>query len=219
MARKRVAVLISGRGSNMAALIEAAKSAGLPCRDRARALQPPRRRRAGPGEAEGIATAVVDHTDIRQGPRSLRARPAGRARRALHRPRLPRRLHAAVDAVVRPPLAGAAAQHSPCSASRLQGSRYPRARARGGRDHSRRDRALRRAGNGLRTDHHARALANSSIPTMPKHLQPACSSWSIASIRWRSSWWPRGVCRIVDGGAASSMRNRPANGELIGPKN
>ena len=39
MAKKRVAVLISGRGSNMAALVEAAKDARLSGRDRARAFE------------------------------------------------------------------------------------------------------------------------------------------------------------------------------------
>jgi phosphoribosylglycinamide formyltransferase-1 len=64
MARKRVAILISGRGANMAALITAAKKPGYPAeialvlsnRPEAGGL-----RRAG---AEGVATAVVDHTDF-----------------------------------------------------------------------------------------------------------------------------------------------------------
>ena len=62
MARKRTAILISGRGSNMTALIEAAKDASFPAeivlvlsnRPDAGGLQ-----RAA---AEGIATEVVDHT-------------------------------------------------------------------------------------------------------------------------------------------------------------
>jgi phosphoribosylglycinamide formyltransferase 1 len=62
MARKRVAILISGRGANMAALIAAAKEPGYPAeialvlsnRPDAGGL-----RRAG---ADAIATAVVDHT-------------------------------------------------------------------------------------------------------------------------------------------------------------
>jgi phosphoribosylglycinamide formyltransferase 1 len=61
MAKQRVAVLISGRGSNMTALIEAAKAPGFPAeivlvlssRADAAGLA-----RAG---AAGIATAVVDH--------------------------------------------------------------------------------------------------------------------------------------------------------------
>jgi len=64
MARKRVAILISGRGANMGALIEAAKKPGCPAeialvlsnRPEAGGLK-----RAG---AEGVATAVVDHTDL-----------------------------------------------------------------------------------------------------------------------------------------------------------
>jgi phosphoribosylglycinamide formyltransferase 1 len=61
MARKRVAVLISGRGSNMVALIEAAKDPSYPAdivlvlSNRADAAGLAR------AKAEGIATAVVDH--------------------------------------------------------------------------------------------------------------------------------------------------------------
>jgi phosphoribosylglycinamide formyltransferase-1 len=61
MAKKRVAVLISGRGSNMAALIEAAKADDYPAEivlvvsNRADA--------AGLAHAreQGIATALIDH--------------------------------------------------------------------------------------------------------------------------------------------------------------
>src|SRR5580700_3366102 len=62
MVKKRVAILISGRGSNMAALIEAAKEADYPAEialvvsNRADAAGLARAERAG------IATAVVDHT-------------------------------------------------------------------------------------------------------------------------------------------------------------
>jgi phosphoribosylglycinamide formyltransferase-1 len=61
LAKKRVAVLISGRGSNMAALIEAAKAEDYPAEivlvvsNRPEALGLSRAREAG------IATAVVDH--------------------------------------------------------------------------------------------------------------------------------------------------------------
>jgi|SRR5579884_2453907 len=61
MSRKRVGVLISGRGSNMMALIEAAKAADYPAEV---ALVVSNRSDAGGlanARAEGIATAVVDH--------------------------------------------------------------------------------------------------------------------------------------------------------------
>ncbi|MGE3150121.1 MAG: phosphoribosylglycinamide formyltransferase [Pseudorhodoplanes sp.] len=62
MARKRVAVIISGRGSNMAALIEAAKAADYPAQI---ALVVSNRPDAGGlslAHAAGIETAVIDHT-------------------------------------------------------------------------------------------------------------------------------------------------------------
>ena len=62
MTRKRVGVLISGRGSNMAALIEAAKASDYPAEI---ALVLSNRPEAGglvTARREGIATAVVDHT-------------------------------------------------------------------------------------------------------------------------------------------------------------
>ncbi len=62
MSRKRVAVLISGRGSNMAALIEAAKDKNYPAEI---ALVLSNRPDAGGlaiAQAAGIATEVVDHT-------------------------------------------------------------------------------------------------------------------------------------------------------------
>jgi len=62
MSRKRVAVLISGRGSNMAALIEAAKDKKYPAEI---VLVISNRPDAGGllvAQAAGIATEVVDHT-------------------------------------------------------------------------------------------------------------------------------------------------------------
>jgi len=62
MSRKRVAVLISGRGSNMAALIEAAKDKNYPAEI---SLVVSNRADAGgrvTAKAAGIATATVDHT-------------------------------------------------------------------------------------------------------------------------------------------------------------
>jgi phosphoribosylglycinamide formyltransferase-1 len=64
MARKRVAVLISGRGSNMASLIEAARDPAYPAEivlvvsNRADAAGLDRAR------TDGIKTAVIDHTSF-----------------------------------------------------------------------------------------------------------------------------------------------------------
>jgi phosphoribosylglycinamide formyltransferase 1 len=64
MSRKRVAVLISGRGSNMAALIEAAKDSSYPAEI---ALVLSNRADAGGllvAHAAGITTEIVEHTQF-----------------------------------------------------------------------------------------------------------------------------------------------------------
>jgi phosphoribosylglycinamide formyltransferase-1 len=61
MARKRVAVLISGRGSNMVALVEAAKAADYPAEIVLVASNRPDAAGLAYARAAGIATAVVDH--------------------------------------------------------------------------------------------------------------------------------------------------------------
>lgn len=62
MVKKRVAVLISGRGSNMAALIEAAKDKSYPAEIVLVASNRPDAGGLATAQAAGIATAVVDHT-------------------------------------------------------------------------------------------------------------------------------------------------------------
>jgi phosphoribosylglycinamide formyltransferase-1 len=62
MAKKRVAVLISGRGSNMAALIAAAKHESYPAEIVLVASNRPDAGGLDTAKAAGIATAVVDHT-------------------------------------------------------------------------------------------------------------------------------------------------------------
>jgi phosphoribosylglycinamide formyltransferase-1 len=59
--RRRVAVLISGRGSNMAALVEAAKAADFPAEIALVLSNRPNARGLGIAQASGIATAIVDH--------------------------------------------------------------------------------------------------------------------------------------------------------------
>jgi phosphoribosylglycinamide formyltransferase-1 len=61
MARKRVAILISGRGSNMVALIEAAKDAAYPAEIVLVISNEPAAEGLRRAEAAGIHTLVVDH--------------------------------------------------------------------------------------------------------------------------------------------------------------
>jgi len=61
MSRKRVAVLISGRGSNMAALIEAAKDKAYPAEIALVLSNKPEAGGLTTARAAGIATEVVDH--------------------------------------------------------------------------------------------------------------------------------------------------------------
>ena len=62
MSRKRVAVLISGRGSNMTALIEAAKAKDYPAEIALVVSNRPDAPGLTRAREEGVATAIVDHT-------------------------------------------------------------------------------------------------------------------------------------------------------------
>jgi phosphoribosylglycinamide formyltransferase-1 len=61
MERKRVAILISGRGSNMTALIDAAKDASYPAEIALVVSNEPAAAGLAHARAEGIATEIVDH--------------------------------------------------------------------------------------------------------------------------------------------------------------
>ena len=61
MARKRVAILISGRGSNMVALIDAARDKDFPAEIALVVSNEPTAQGLDRASASGIATAVVDH--------------------------------------------------------------------------------------------------------------------------------------------------------------
>lgn len=63
MSRKRVAVLISGRGSNMTALIEAAQDLDYPAEIVLVVSNRPNAAGLAAAKAAGIATEVVDHKD------------------------------------------------------------------------------------------------------------------------------------------------------------
>src|SRR5215213_5809126 len=62
MPRKRVAVLISGRGSNTSALIEAAKERSYPAEIALVVSNRPSALGLGRAAEAGIATQVIDHT-------------------------------------------------------------------------------------------------------------------------------------------------------------
>jgi phosphoribosylglycinamide formyltransferase-1 len=62
MAKTRVAVLISGRGSNMGALIEAARDASFPAEIALVLSNRPDAAGLARARSEGIATVVIDHT-------------------------------------------------------------------------------------------------------------------------------------------------------------
>jgi phosphoribosylglycinamide formyltransferase 1 len=64
MAKARAAILISGRGSNMAALIAAAKNADYPTEIALVLSNRPNAAGLARAAAEGVATAVVDHTEF-----------------------------------------------------------------------------------------------------------------------------------------------------------
>ena len=63
MARRRVGILISGRGSNMAALIEAARAPDYPAEIALVISNEPHAAGLTFAAAQGIATAVVNHRD------------------------------------------------------------------------------------------------------------------------------------------------------------
>ena len=62
MSKKRVAVLISGRGSNMTALIEAARQRDYPAEIALVVSNRPGAQGLGRAGDAGVATAIVDHT-------------------------------------------------------------------------------------------------------------------------------------------------------------
>jgi phosphoribosylglycinamide formyltransferase 1 len=62
--RKRVAILVSGRGANMAALIAAAKRRDYPADIALVLSNRPQAPALGRAQAEGITTAILDHTEF-----------------------------------------------------------------------------------------------------------------------------------------------------------
>ena len=199
MARKRVAVLISGRGSNMAALIEAAKDARLSGRDRAGGVQRP--------DAGGLAArARGRHRDRGRSITRHSARTARRSsarcrtmlRAAPHRARLPRRLHAAADAVVRRAGDGRMLNIHPALLPAFKGlDTHARALAAGAKEHGATVHFVvpeMDAGPII-----AQARCRCAPATPKRRSPPACSRSSTGSIRWRCRLVAEGRVRIADG--------------------
>ena len=190
-AKKRVAVLISGRGSNMTALIKAAKSKNYPAQIALVISNEPAAEGLKHARKAGITTAIIDH------------RPHGKNREAFERALQAELERHNIDLVC---LAGfmrlltpwfvgrwngRMLNIHPCPAAGIQGPRYPRPRARGRRKDPRRDGPFRGAGDGFRARSSRRPRWRSPKTTRPRRLPPASSSWNTASIRSRSSWRAR----------------------------
>ena len=189
MTRKRVAVLISGRGSNMTALIEAAEAPDYPAQIVLVLSNEPGAAGLGHAQQAGIATVVVDH------------KPFGKDREAFERA-LDDTLHAhRIDLVC---LAGFMRLLTPWFVTRWSGRMlnihpallaavqrpaHSPPRARGRRAAARRHRSLRGAGNGFRTDRAAgfgsgarrrhrsnagRARARGRAPDLSTSVAPRC---------------------------------------------
>ena len=139
-----VAVVISGRGSNMEAIARTAQA-----QDSGFRVVRGDRRSAGrrrPGARRGARRA--DLRRPRQGicrPRRFRGGIERRARCQRLLARGPGRIHAHPVAGIRAAFRGKTAEHPPFTAAPLQGPRHPCARAGGPRLASRRQRALRAA--------------------------------------------------------------------------
>ena len=191
MTRKRVAILISGRGSNMAALIEAAQAPDYPA-EIALVLS----NRAGCRRSRDRAHGRRRHRGarpqaLRQGPRGFRGRAAGDPRSPRDRVHLPRRVHAAVHRRLRAALARPDAQHPPLPAAGVSRARPARAGAARRREDLRRDGAFRHSGDRCRPDHRAGRGAGRRGRHGGDARRARARQSSTASIRWRSSCSPK----------------------------
>src|SRR5262249_16506541 len=174
MVKKRVAVQISGRGSNMAALIEAAKERSYPAEI---ALVVSNR----PDAAGGAAPGGGAEPPGGGGPPSRRKRSGGLRARAASSPRstsrgtrVSWRLHAPIDARLRAALGGSHAQHPPLPLAVVPRSRSARPSSQGGSEDLGCDGSLRRPAGRRRPDHRAGSRAR----TRRRYPRNACSAGS-----------------------------------------
>ena len=194
MTRKRVAILISGRGSNMAALIEAAKAPDYPAEialvlsNIADAAGLARAREAG------IATEVVDHKPFGKDREAFDRAMQAVLERHTHRHRLPCGIHARADAVVRRALERAHDQHPPVPAAGLQG---PRHRTRARLPQARR-RTARRCTSSCRNSMPGPIIAQESVPVLPGDT-PDTLAARVLEVEHRI--YPLALRRVAEGAA------------------
>ena len=121
--KRRVAILISGRGSNMAALIEAAKAPDFPAEIVAVISN---RADAGGLEkaaASGVPTVVIESKPFGKDRAGFEAVLQRALERKEYRTDLPWRIHAAVHCRIRAALVRQDAQHPSLAAAVLSGPR------------------------------------------------------------------------------------------------
>ncbi len=127
--KKRIAVLLSGRGSNFEALADSVAAGRIPERgDRARAQQS----RGRAGNREGARARARDVRDSVEGTRARGVRQAGGcgAQREERRSRLPRGIHAAAFAVFRGGVSRTHPEYSSVAAAGVSGTGIAAAGAR-----------------------------------------------------------------------------------------
>ena len=127
--KKRVGILISGRGSNMMALVEAARAADYPAEIALVISNRPDAPGLQRAQSAGLKALAIDHKAFASREAFDDAIEAALTR-GRRRPRLPRRLHAHPGRRLRRPLAGAPAQHPSLAAAVVQGPAPAQAGAR-----------------------------------------------------------------------------------------
>ena len=188
--KKRVAILISGRGSNMHGAGGGGARSRLSGGDGARDLQSPGR----PGLAARAVSRLEGARHRPQGlcnPGGVRCRRRCRAGGERHRPRLPRGFHAHPGQRVRAALARPPAQHPSLPAAVVQRPPPAQAGARRGRAHQRLHRAFRHARSSIPGRSSPRPRFPCSRAIRPILSRNASSSPSTSSIRSPCDWWRR----------------------------